>query len=68
MIAFGSTGFILATDLVKGLPVDSLNIKQADIDFFRVRPDRLTAFKDEFWDSTYLRHYRSDELATIADY
>ena len=67
MIAFGSTGFILATDLIKGLPVDSLNIKQADIDFFRVRPDRLTDFKDEFWDSTYLRYYRSDELTDIAD-
>ncbi len=67
MIAFGSTGFILATDLIKGLPVDSLNIKQADIDFFRVRPDRLTDFKDEFWDATYLRYYRSDELADIAD-
>ncbi len=67
MIAFGSTGFILATDLVKGLPVDSLNIKQTDIDFFRVRPDQLTGFKDEFWSSTYLRYYRSDELADIAD-
>ncbi|WP_462269024.1 alpha-2-macroglobulin family protein [Desulfobacter sp.] len=67
MIAFGSTGFILATDLIKGLPVDSLNIKQADIDFFRVRPDRLTDFKDEFWDATYLRYYRSDALADIAD-
>ena len=67
MIAFGSTGFILAADLVKGMPVDSLNIKQADIDFFRVRPDQLTDFKDEFWDSTYLRYYRSDDLAKIAD-
>ncbi len=68
MIAFGSTGFILAADLVKGLPVDSLNIKQADIDFFRVRPERLTDFKDEFWDSTVLRYYRSDELADIAEF
>ncbi|MCG8551335.1 MAG: alpha-2-macroglobulin family protein [Desulfobacterales bacterium] len=67
MIAFGSTGFILATDLVKGLPVDSLNIKQADIDFFRVRPDQLRDFKDEFWEAAYLQYYQSDELAKIAD-
>lgn len=67
MIAFGSTGFILAVDLVKGLPVDSLNIKQADIDFFRVRPDQLRDFKDEFWDSSYLQYYQSEELADIAD-
>ena len=67
MISFGSTGFILATDLIKGLPVDSLNIKQADIDFFKVRPDRLADFKGEFWDSTYLSYYRSAELADVAD-
>ncbi|WP_051957851.1 alpha-2-macroglobulin family protein [Desulfobacter vibrioformis] len=67
MISFGSTGFILAPDLIKGLPVDSLNIKQADIDFFRVRPDRLTGFKDEFWNSTYLSYYDSDALGAIAE-
>ena len=67
MIAFGSTGFILATDLVKGLPVDSLNIKQTDIDFFKVHPERLTDFKDEFWDATYLRYYDSDKLGDMAD-
>lgn len=67
MIAFGSTGFILASDLIKGLPVDSLNIKQADIDFFRVRPDQMVGFKDEFWNSTYLNYYQSDELAEVAD-
>ncbi len=67
MIAFGSTGFILAADLIKGLPVDSLNIKQADIDFFRVRPDRLTDFKNEFWDSAYLSCYDSSDLADLAE-
>ena len=67
MIAFGSTGFILASDLVKGLPVDSLNIKQADIDFFRVRPEKLSDFKNEFWGTTYLRNYRSEDLNHMAD-
>ena len=47
--------------------MDSLNIKQADIDFFRVRPDQLSDFKDKFWDSKYLGYYRSDELSNLAD-
>ncbi len=49
MIVFGSRGFILASKLTKGLPVDSLNIKQADIDFFRIKPGKIGAFKESFW-------------------
>ncbi len=67
MISFGSRGFVLAADLVKGLPVDSLNIKQADIDFFRVKPDKINNFKEEFWSESFLRYYHTDELTKTAD-
>ncbi|MEH0018594.1 MAG: alpha-2-macroglobulin [Desulfobacter sp.] len=67
MIVFGSKGFILASKLVKGLPVDTLNIKQADIDFFRIKPDRIGEFKENFWSSDYLHYYRSRDLGKIAD-
>lgn len=45
MIAFGSRGFILASKLIRGLPVDSLNISRADIDFFRVKPGMAAEFR-----------------------
>lgn len=67
MIAFGSRGFVLASELVRGLPVDSLNIKQADIDFFRVKPGMTTEFKKNFWSTDYLYYYRSKNLQKIAD-
>lgn len=67
MLMFSSRGFILASDLSRGLPVDSLNIAQADIDFFRVRPDKVLAFKNQFWSDDYLRYYESDDLNRAAD-
>ncbi|HCY86442.1 MAG TPA: alpha-2-macroglobulin family protein, partial [Desulfobacteraceae bacterium] len=67
MITFGSRGFILASKLIRGLPVDSLNIKQADIDFFRIRPDKTHAFKARFRSNDKLYYYESRELAKMAD-
>ena len=67
MIVFGSRGFILASKLTKGLPVDSLNIRQADIDFFRIKPEKLGEFKESFWSNDYLYYYQSRDLAGIGD-
>ncbi|MCG8616247.1 MAG: MG2 domain-containing protein, partial [Desulfobacterales bacterium] len=67
MIIFGSRGFILAFKLVRGLPVDSLNIKQADIDFFRIRPDKIAAFRERFHSGDKLYYYESRELGKMAD-
>ncbi len=67
MIVFGSRGFILASKLTRGLPVDSLNIKQADIDFFRIKPGMVGEFKESFWSNDYFYYYQSRDLAKIAD-
>jgi len=67
MIAFGSRGFILASKLVRGLPVDSLNIRQADIDFFRVRPGAAAEFRKNLGSSDYLYYHQSRDLARVAD-
>jgi len=67
MIAFGSRGFILASKLVRGLPVDSLNIGQADIDFFRVKPGMAAEFRKNFRSSDHLYYYQSRDLAKVAD-
>ncbi|WDP90423.1 MAG: alpha-2-macroglobulin family protein [Desulfobacter sp.] len=67
MIAFGSRGFILASKLIRGLPVDSLNIDKADIDFFRVRPEMTAEFRKNFRSSDYMNYYQSRNLAEVAD-
>lgn len=67
MISFGSQGFILASKLSRGLPVDSLNIAQADIDFFRVKPGKAGQFKEVFGSGTSLYYYESQNLKKVAD-
>ncbi|SLM32331.1 putative Uncharacterized lipoprotein yfhM [Desulfamplus magnetovallimortis] len=67
MIAFGSTGFILASKLVKGLPVNSVNIDKADIDFFRVKEKSINDFFNDFARNSNIAYYMSDELNKITD-
>ena len=67
MLMFSSRGFVLASELNRGLPVDSLNMDRADIDFFRIKPDRITAFKNQFWSKDYLYYYQSNDLNKLAD-
>ena len=67
MIHFGSKGFLLASTLSRGLPVNSVNIDQADIDFFRVKPTAVTAFINEFGRRNHVEYYMSKALNRLAD-
>ncbi len=67
MISFGSTGFVLASELTSGLPVNSLNIPQADIDFFRVKPGKTAKFLDTFRSYNRIGCYDSKDLNRLAD-
>lgn len=65
-ISFGSKGFVLASKLTRGLPVNSLNIPRADIDFFRIKPKFLGEFRENFAGED-LRYYQSRNLNKSAD-
>ncbi len=67
MISFGSKGFVLASKLVRGLPVNSLNIPRADIDFFRIKPKFLGEFRETFAREDQVRYYQSQNLNKSAD-
>ncbi len=67
MIRFGGQGHVLASGLSRGLPVDTVNIAQADIDFFRVRPDKIHIFRKHFTRDRRLYYHESQELKKITD-
>ncbi len=67
MISFGSKGFILASKLTRGLPVNSLNIPRADIDFFRIKPEALGQFWENFAAADQIYYYQSRDLSKSAD-
>jgi uncharacterized protein YfaS (alpha-2-macroglobulin family) len=43
-VSFASQGSILPEKLAKGLPVISVNINEIDVDFFRVKADKMSHF------------------------
>lgn len=67
MIGFDSKGFVLASRLTRGLPVITLNIDRAAIDFFRIKPDRLAEFRQAFSDENRVYYYQSRDLNQMAD-
>lgn len=62
MISFGDKGFILASKLNRGLPVNALNIDRADIDFFRVKSRFLDEFSQEFGNRNEIAYYDNRKL------
>jgi alpha-2-macroglobulin len=58
MIGFATRGSVLASGLTKGLPVVTLDIEQADIDFFRVKPDKLAPFIEVFSRDSRMYYYQ----------
>ncbi|HKL01397.1 MAG TPA: MG2 domain-containing protein, partial [Desulfotignum sp.] len=67
MIGFATRGSVLASGLTKGLPVVTLDIDQADIDFFRVKPDKLAPFMEVFSRDSRMYYYQSPELQQFTD-
>lgn len=67
MISFGSKGFVLASKLSRGLPVNALNIPRADIDFFRVKPEFIGEFQENFTREDQMYYYQSQNLNKFAD-
>ncbi|BCG63706.1 MAG: hypothetical protein methR_P1434 [Methyloprofundus sp.] len=47
-IDFASNGSLIPAELVKGLPVVSVNIDKVDVDFYRVKTDKLSRFLREW--------------------
>ena len=43
-VSFASQGSILAAKLAKGLPVISVNINEVDVDFYRIKADKINHF------------------------
>ncbi|CAM3916065.1 hypothetical protein EV679_0528 [Kerstersia gyiorum] len=62
VVGFASSGSLLPTELVDGLPVMALNVDKVNVDFFRVRPENLVSVLEygnirggmDLWDADYL--------------
>ncbi|MCW6179589.1 hypothetical protein L7U65_27045, partial [Klebsiella pneumoniae] len=61
-IGFASRGSLLPGKVVAGLPVMALNVDNVDVNFFRIKPESLSAFVSQWEYRNSLSNWESDEL------
>ncbi len=66
-IGFASRGSLLPGKVVAGLPVMALNVDNIDVNFFRIKPESLSAFVSQWEYRNSLSNWESDELLKMAD-
>lgn len=67
MVGFASRGSLLPTRITTGLPVMALNVKQVDVDFFRIKNASLPAFIADWQYGSSLQTWQSESLLQKAD-
>lgn len=65
-VGFASRGSLLPAKLAGGLPIVTLNVNQVDVDFFRIKPDKLVNFITRWGDSSSL-NWTTRDLMPMAD-
>ena len=66
-IGFASRGSLLPSKLADGLPVVALNVDRVDVEFFRIRPERVHGFLGEWGQRAALDLWQLTELPGKAD-
>ncbi len=65
-VGFASKGSLLPATLSAGLPVVALNVDQVDVDFFRVKDDKIASFANR-WGTNSSLNWNTRELMPMAD-
>ena len=66
-VGFASSGILLPSKSMSGLPVTTLNVNKIDINFFKIKPEKLSKLVDDFGFIDLLSIWRSKELTKYAD-
>lgn len=67
VIGFASQGHVLPMHESRGIPVVSVNVTEADVEFFRVRDDQVRPFIDEFQKNGTRWNWSVDQLAKFGE-
>lgn len=66
-VGFASRGSLLPSRLADGLPVVALNVNKIDVEFFRIRPERLHGFLAEWGRQAAMEIWQLTDLPASAD-
>lgn len=67
MLGFASRGSLLPVRLAEGLPVVTLNVPQATVEFFKIHDDKLPQFFSQWGRGGSLQYWNADELLPMAE-
>ncbi|OCG27620.1 hypothetical protein A9G11_12815 [Gilliamella sp. wkB108] len=67
LVGFPSSGLLLPSKSMTGLPVITLNVDKVDVNFFKIKPDMLTDFIGFYGLINRLDSWRSEKLNEYAD-
>lgn len=66
-VGFASRGSLLPSRLADGLPVVALNVNKIDVEFFRIKPERLHGFLGEWGNQAAMDMWQLTDLPASAD-
>lgn len=66
-LGFASQGLILPAELTSGLPIIVVNVEAVDIEFFRVKQDKVPEFIETFQKSSSKVYWELDEFHSLAE-
>ncbi|GHT84942.1 lipoprotein [Betaproteobacteria bacterium] len=67
MVGFASPGSLLPTRLAEGLPIITLNVDEVEVEFFRVRDDKMAQFASQFASSKRMTSYSGQAIENYTD-
>ena len=67
VVGFASKGSLLPEAMAEGLPIISLNVDQVEVDFFRVKADKLLPFISQWSDNNRLELWQAESLLKMAE-
>ena len=67
LVGFASNGFLLPSKSMTGLPVITLNVDKIDVNFFKIRPEKLPEFMENFGLINRFTSWHSQDLNKYAD-
>lgn len=66
-VGFASTGLLLPSKSMSGLPITTLNVDKVDINFFKIKPEKLSSLIDNYGFINMLSIWRSQEMSEFTD-
>lgn len=67
MVGFASSGYLLPSKSMSGLPVVTLNVDKIDVNFFRIKPEKLSDFIAGYGFIKQLSSWDSKDFQQFAD-